>query len=197
MAAAQKGAENNNSEVTNFENTSTTVNKDVAGKTENHRKDGFKGGSSRPRSGNRADSTGRNGSRTGANKGRSEGDNSRNTEVKKPSTRGTRTKVAKDLKSEYGIRIALKAYEKEVLDSALDVLVRTLNTTGAVVKSLIRLPTRRKLFVVNRGPHIDKKSREQFQQSVHKVVVNIEPKAQTMEALRALVLPYAVSVRLN
>ena len=117
--------------------------------------------------------------------------------VKRPPTRGTKTKISSNLKSEYGIRIALKAYEKEVLDSALDVLVKTLNTTGAIVKSLIRLPTRRKLFVVNRGPHIDKKSREQFDQKVHKVVVNIEPKAQTMDALKALVLPYAVSVKLN
>jgi len=78
------------------------------------------------------------------------------------------------------IRIRLKAFDHGVLDQSADQIAATAKRTGAKVVGPIPLPTRIEKYVVNRSPHIDKKSREQFEMRTHKRLLDIvEPSAQT------------------
>lgn len=96
------------------------------------------------------------------------------------------------------IRIKLRAYEAAVLDKSAEVIVSTVLKTGAVVKGPIPLPTRRSSWTVLRSPHIDKKSREQFELRVHKRLIEIENSTpQTTEFLRKLTLPASVDVEIK
>ncbi len=96
------------------------------------------------------------------------------------------------------IRIKLRAYEAAVLDKSAEVIVATVLKTGAVVKGPIPLPTRRSSWTVLRSPHVDKKSREQFEMRVHKRLIEIENSTpQTTEFLRKLTLPASVDVEIK
>lgn len=96
------------------------------------------------------------------------------------------------------IRIRLRAYDHKLLDqSALDI-VDTANKTGAKVVGPIPLPTAINKFCVLRSPHVDKKSREQFEMRTHKRVIDIlEPTPQTVEALMKLDLSPGVDVEIK
>ena len=96
------------------------------------------------------------------------------------------------------IRIRLKAFDHRILDASTREIVNTAKRTGAQVRGPIPLPTRIEKFTVNRSPHIDKKSREQFEMRTHKRVIDIfEPTARTVEALNRLVVPAGVFVKIK
>ena len=96
------------------------------------------------------------------------------------------------------IRIRLKAYDHRVLDQSAHEIVETAERTGARVTGPIPLPTERTIFTVLRSPHVDKKSREQFEIRTHKRLVDIlEPTPQTVDALMRLDLPAGVDVEIK
>ena len=93
------------------------------------------------------------------------------------------------------IRIHLKAYDNKILDLSTEEIVNTAKRTGAQVKGPIPLPTRIERYTVLRSPHIDKKSREQFESRTHKRLIDIiEPTPQTVEALMKLDLASGVDI---
>jgi small subunit ribosomal protein S10 len=96
------------------------------------------------------------------------------------------------------IRIRLKAFEHRVLDQSTSEIVNTAKRTGARVRGPIPLPTRIERFTVNRSPHIDKKSREQFEIRTHKRLLDIvDPTPQTVDALMKLDLASDVDVEIK
>ena len=96
------------------------------------------------------------------------------------------------------IRIRLKAFDHRVLDQSTSEIVSTAKRTGAQVRGPIPLPTGIEKFTVNRSPHIDKKSREQFEMRTHKRLLDIlEPTSQTVDALMKLELPVGVDVEIK
>ena len=96
------------------------------------------------------------------------------------------------------IRIRLKAFDHRVLDQSTSEIVSTAKRTGADVKGPIPLPTRIEKFTVLRSPHIDKKSREQFEVRTHKRLLDIiDPTPQTVEALMKLDLAAGVDVEIK
>ena len=85
------------------------------------------------------------------------------------------------------IRIRLKAFDHRILDQSTNEIVNTAKRTGANVRGPIPLPTNMKRFTVLRSPHIDKKSREQFEMRTHKRLLDIiDPTPQTVDALMKL-----------
>ncbi len=96
------------------------------------------------------------------------------------------------------IRIRLKAFDHRVLDQSAKEIVNTAQRTGAAVRGPIPLPTRIEKFTVLRSPHIDKKSREQFEIRTHKRVLDIvNPTTQTVDALMKLDLAAGVDVEIK
>jgi len=96
------------------------------------------------------------------------------------------------------IRIRLKAFDHRVLDQSAREIVSTARRTGAQVRGPIPLPTRTERFTVLRSPHIDKKSREQFEIRTHKRVLDIiDPTPQTVDALMKLDLAAGVDVEIK
>ena len=96
------------------------------------------------------------------------------------------------------IRIRLKAYDHRVLDQSTSEIVETAKRTGAKVAGPIPLPTRINKFTVLRSPHVDKKSREQFEIRTHKRLLDIlEPTQQTLDALMKLDLSAGVDVEIK
>ncbi len=96
------------------------------------------------------------------------------------------------------IRIRLKAFDHRVLDQSAGEIVNTAQRTGASVRGPIPLPTRIEKFTVLRSPHIDKKSREQFEIRTHKRVLDIvDPTPQTVDALIKLDLAAGVDVEIK
>jgi small subunit ribosomal protein S10 len=96
------------------------------------------------------------------------------------------------------IRIRLKAYDHGVLDQAVVDIVDTAKRTGAQVVGPIPLPTRFERFTVNRSPHVDKKSMEQFEIRTHKRLLDIvEPTAKTVDELKKLNLPAGVDITIR
>ncbi len=96
------------------------------------------------------------------------------------------------------IRIRLKAYDHRALDQSAKEIVNTAQRTGARVRGPIPLPTRIEKFTVLRSPHIDKKSREQFEIRTHKRVLDIvDPTQQTVDALMKLDLAAGVDVEIK
>ena len=96
------------------------------------------------------------------------------------------------------IRIRLKAFEHRVLDQATSEIASTAKRTGARVRGPIPLPTRIEKFTVLRSPHIDKKSREQFEIRTHKRLLDIiDPTPQTVDALMKLELAAGVDVEIK
>ncbi|KGA92525.1 30S ribosomal protein S10 [Leptospirillum ferriphilum] len=96
------------------------------------------------------------------------------------------------------IRIRLKGYDYRLLDQSLLEIVSTAKRTGASVKGPIPLPTKIEKYTVLRSPHVDKKSREQFERRTHKRLLDIlEPTPETVDALMKLELPSGVDVEIK
>jgi|TARA_B100001123_G_C15039651_1_gene918942 small subunit ribosomal protein S10 len=96
------------------------------------------------------------------------------------------------------IRIRLKAYDHKILDQSVGEIVQTARRSGASLVGPIPLPTTINKFTVLRGPHVDKKSREQFEIRTHKRVVDIvDPTEQTVEELMKLELAAGVDVEIK
>ena len=93
------------------------------------------------------------------------------------------------------IRIRLKAFDHEIIDQSTKKIVETVNRTDATIRGPIPLPTDKHRYTVIRGPHVDKKSREQFEVRTHRRLMDIfEPTPQTVDALMKLELPAGVDV---
>jgi small subunit ribosomal protein S10 len=96
------------------------------------------------------------------------------------------------------IRIKLKSYDHNLIDKSSERIVRTVKQTGAVVSGPVPLPTKRSVYTVNRSPHVDKKSREQFETRIHKRLIDIFSSTQkTIDALMRLELPAGVDVEVK
>ena len=96
------------------------------------------------------------------------------------------------------IRIRLKAFDHRVLDQSTSEIVNTAKRTGADVRGPIPLPTKIEKYTVLRSPHIDKKSREQFEIRTHKRLLDIiDPTPQTVDALMKLDLAAGVDVEIK
>jgi small subunit ribosomal protein S10 len=96
------------------------------------------------------------------------------------------------------IRIRLKAYDYRVLDQSTTEIVATAKRTGAQIAGPIPLPTMKNKYTVLRSPHVDKKSREQFEIRTHKRLLDIlDPTPQTVDALMKLDLPAGVDVEIK
>jgi len=96
------------------------------------------------------------------------------------------------------IRIRLKAFDHRILDVSTKEIVNTAKRTGAEVRGPIPLPTRIEKYTVNRSPHVNKKSREQFEMRTHKRLLDIiDPTPQTVDALMKLDLAAGVDVEIK
>ena len=95
------------------------------------------------------------------------------------------------------IQLKLKAFDHRILDQSTREIVSTVKRTGAEIKGPIPLPRRRESFTVNRSPHVDKKSREQFEVRTHKRMMIIDPTPQTVDALMKLDLAAGVEVEIK
>ena len=110
--------------------------------------------------------------------------------------------TAKQAKAKPGksvtISIRLMSYDHRLLDLSCGEIADTVKKTGAALSGPVPLPTKREVFTVLRGPHIDKKSREQFQIKTHKRLLEIvNPTAKTIDALKKLDLPAGVNVEIK
>jgi small subunit ribosomal protein S10 len=93
------------------------------------------------------------------------------------------------------IRIRLKAYDHVALDRSVDEIVQTVKRSGARIAGPVPLPTSRSIYTVLRSPHVDKKSREQFETRVHKRLIDIyDSTPQTVDALMKLDLPAGIGI---
>jgi len=96
------------------------------------------------------------------------------------------------------IRIKLKAYDHSLIDKSTERIVRTAKSSGAAIAGPIPLPTRRTVYTVLRSPHVDKKSREQFETRIHKRLIDIlNASPKTVDALMKLELPAGVDVEIK
>lgn len=96
------------------------------------------------------------------------------------------------------IRIRLKGFDQRQLDRSTADIVETAKRTGARVVGPIPLPTRREIYTVLRSPHVDRKSREQFEIRTHKRLVDIlDPTGKTIDALKTLNLPAGVDIKIK
>ena len=96
------------------------------------------------------------------------------------------------------IRIRLKAYDHNLIDKSTDKIVRTARATGAVISGPIPIPTKRSVYTVLRSPHVDKKSREQFETRIHKRLIDIlNATNKTIDALMKLELPSGVDIEIK
>ena len=92
----------------------------------------------------------------------------------------------------------MKAFDPAVIDQTASEIVRTAQKTGASVRGPIPLPTRRQLYTVLRSPHVDKKSREQFELKTHMRLIDIlDSRPQTIDALTKLDLAAGVDVEIK
>ena len=96
------------------------------------------------------------------------------------------------------IRIRMEAYDHKILDLSAQDICDTAKRTEAIVHGPIPLPTRIERYTVLRSPHIDKKSREQFQTRTHKRVIDItQPTSNTIDALNKFNLPAGVDIKIK
>jgi small subunit ribosomal protein S10 len=96
------------------------------------------------------------------------------------------------------IRIRLQAFDHRVLDQSTSEIVKTVKRTGAMIAGPIPLPTRIERFSVNRSPHVNKKSMEQFEIRTHKRVLDIvNPTGKTVDELKKLSLPAGVDITIK
>ena len=96
------------------------------------------------------------------------------------------------------IRLTLRSYDHQLLDGAVKQIVLTVKRTGSKILGPIPLPSRKRRFTVLRSPHVNKKSREQFELTVHKRILDIvSPVEQTMDALMKLNISAGVDVEIK
>jgi len=96
------------------------------------------------------------------------------------------------------IRIRLKAYDHFLLDKSVAEIVRNTKGTGAKIIGPIPLPTQRRLYTVLRSPHVDKKSREQFEMRIHKRIIDIQNATpKTVDAIKNLNIPAGVHIEIK
>ena len=96
------------------------------------------------------------------------------------------------------IRIRMEAYDHQALDASAKEIVEHARRTNATVAGPVPLPTRVERYTVLRSPHVDKKSREQFEIRTHKRIIDIgNPNVRTVEALNRLVVPAGVFVKVQ
>jgi small subunit ribosomal protein S10 len=101
-------------------------------------------------------------------------------------------------KSAQKIHIKLQAFEHRILDQSVAEILNTAKRTGSLVAGPIPLPTRIERFTVNRSPHVDKKSMEQFEIRTHKRLLDIiNPTAKTVDELKKLSLPAGVDIAIK
>ena len=106
--------------------------------------------------------------------------------------------MSKNEKSHTKIRIRLKAYDHKLLDHWTKEIVSIARQTGAQIAGPITLPTRISRYTVLRGPHVNKKSREQFEIRTHKRLIDIiQPTGKTIDALNKLSLPAGVDIKIK
>jgi len=96
------------------------------------------------------------------------------------------------------IRVRLKAYDSHVIDKTAELIIDTAIRTGAKVAGPVPLPTEIERFTVIKGPHVDKRGREQFEIRTHKRLIDIlEPTSSTIESLSHLSLPAGVGIEIK
>ena len=96
------------------------------------------------------------------------------------------------------IRIRLKAYDHNLIDKSAEKIIRTVRSTGAAIAGPIPLPTQKTIYTVLRSPHVDKKSREQFETRVHKRLIDIHNStSKTIDSLMKLELPSGVDIEIK
>ncbi len=96
------------------------------------------------------------------------------------------------------IRIKLRSYDHNLVDKSTEKIVKTVKNSGAIVTGPIPLPTERDIYTVLRSPHVNKKSREQFQLRTHKRLIEIyTPNQKTVDALAKLELPSGVDIQVK
>jgi small subunit ribosomal protein S10 len=96
------------------------------------------------------------------------------------------------------IRIRLKAYDHNLIDKSAEKIIRTVRSTGAVIAGPVPLPTQKTIYTVLRSPHVDKKSREQFETRVHKRLIDIHNSTpKTIDSLMKLELPSGVDIEIK
>ncbi|GAB6138718.1 30S ribosomal protein S10 [Halanaerobaculum tunisiense] len=96
------------------------------------------------------------------------------------------------------VRIKLKGYEHQLLDNSAEKIVETANRTGAGVSGPVPLPTKKEVFTILRSPHVNSKSREQFEIRTHKRLIDIkEPTPKTIDSLMRLDLPAGVDIEIK
>ncbi len=96
------------------------------------------------------------------------------------------------------IRIRLKSYDHNLIDKSTEKIIQTAKTTGALIAGPIPLPTRKSIVTVNRSPHVDKKSREQFETRIHKRLIDIHNSTpRTIDALIRIELPAGVDIEIK
>ncbi len=96
------------------------------------------------------------------------------------------------------IRIKLKSYDHTLIDKSAEKIIKTVKSTGAVVSGPIPLPTKKSVYTVLRSPHVNKKSREQFESRAHKRLIDIlSTSSKTVDALMKLELPSGVDVEIK
>ena len=96
------------------------------------------------------------------------------------------------------IRVRLKAYDHQLIDSSAAKIVDTAKRNGATVSGPIPLPTKKEVVTILRSPHVNKDSREQFERRTHKRLIDIlNPSQKTVEALMSLDLPAGVEIEIK
>lgn len=96
------------------------------------------------------------------------------------------------------IRIKLRSYDHNLVDKSTEKIIKTVRSSGAVISGPIPLPTEKNIYTVLRSPHVNKKSREQFQYCVHKRLIEIfQPTQKTVDALSKLELPSGVDIQVK
>ena len=96
------------------------------------------------------------------------------------------------------IRISLRAYDHILLDKSTEKIVKTAKSTGAIISGPIPLPSKRSIYTILRSPHVNKKSREQFQTKIHKRLIDIlNSTPKTVESLMKLDLPACVDIEIK
>jgi len=96
------------------------------------------------------------------------------------------------------IRIKLKSYDHNLLDKSAEKIIKTVRSTGAIVSGPIPLPTKRTVYTVLRSPHVDKKSRDQFEIRSHKRLIDIlNSNNKTIDSLMKLDIPAGVDIEIK
>ena len=107
-------------------------------------------------------------------------------------------KQLKTVATGHKLRIRLKSYDQRLLDRATADIVETAKRTGAAIAGPIPLPTSCEKYTVLRSPHIDRKSREQFEIRIHRRLIEIlRPTSKTIDALKTLLLPPGVEITIK